>query len=159
MNKKIKSLTALKKIVHALRQKNKKIVFTNGCFDLLHRGHVDYLKKAKALGDVLVVALNSDSSVKRLKGKHRPVTAQKDRAEILSSLEFVDFITIFGQDTPLSVIKELQPDVLVKGADWEKNKVVGGKFVESYGGKVRVIKYLKGYSTSGLLSVIAKQFT
>lgn len=151
MRPKIKSLPELKKILKNLRAKNKRIVFTNGCFDLVHKGHIEYLKKAKSLGDILIIGLNSDASVRRLKGKGRPVTAQGDRAKILASLEFVDFVIIFNEDTPFNLIKELRPDVLVKGADWKKEDIVGRKTVESYGGKVRVVRYLKGYSTSKLL--------
>jgi rfaE bifunctional protein nucleotidyltransferase chain/domain len=154
MNRKIKTLGALKKILKTKRAQNKKIVFTNGCFDLLHRGHVDYLKKARSLGGVLVIALNSDSSVRLLKGRNRPITKQSDRAEILASLEFVDYITIFYQDTPFYTIKALRPDILVKGADWDKKRVVGKEIVESFGGKVKLIRYLKGYSTTDLLKKI-----
>jgi D-beta-D-heptose 7-phosphate kinase/D-beta-D-heptose 1-phosphate adenosyltransferase len=149
---KIKTLPALKKQLAAARKKNKKIVFTNGCFDLLHRGHIEYLKKARALGDLLVVGLNSDSSVRRLKGPGRPVTGQEDRAAVLAALESVDLITIFGEDTPSKLIKEVRPDILVKGADWKKGKVAGAEFVKSCGGKVRFVRYLKGYSTTGLLA-------
>lgn len=159
MNPKIKSLQSLKKILKTLRKRNKRIVFTNGCFDLLHRGHIDYLKRARSLGDVLVVGLNTDDSVRRLKGKSRPVTAQEDRAEILASLEFVDFVTIFKEDTPFKLINELRPDILVKGADWKKGRIVGRAIVESCGGRVKTLKYLKGYSTSELVKKIAKDFS
>lgn len=154
MNLKIKNLPALKKALKAARRKHKKIVFTNGCFDILHRGHVEYLGKAASLGDILVVGLNSDSSVRRLKGKNRPVVAQDDRATILAALECVDYITIFEEDTPLNLIRELRPDILVKGADWKRKKIVGKDIVSSYGGEIRVIKFLKGYSTSRLLKKI-----
>ena len=157
MNKKIKSPAVLKRILSSLKQKNKRIAFTNGCFDLLHRGHIEYLKKARSLGDILVIGLNSDASVRRLKGKNRPVTSQNDRAEILANLEFVDFVTIFNEDTPFNLIKKLRPDILVKGADWKRNEIVGKNIVESYGGKVAVVKYLKGYSTTGILHVISKK--
>lgn len=156
MNKKIKTLTSLTGIFAAARRKKKKVVFTNGCFDILHRGHVDYLNKAKALGDILIVAINSDSSVRKLKGPNRPITAQGDRAEILAGLESVDFITIFDEDTPAALINKLRPDILVKGADWQKDKVVGKDIVESSGGKVVLIKYLKGYSTSNIIAKINK---
>ncbi|MCX5715455.1 MAG: D-glycero-beta-D-manno-heptose 1-phosphate adenylyltransferase [Candidatus Omnitrophica bacterium] len=154
-NPKIKSLAALKKTVQVLRGKKKRIVFTNGCFDLLHRGHIQYLKKARSLGNALIIGLNSDASVRRLKGSDRPATKQADRAEILAGLEFVDYITIFNQDTPLKLIKQIKPDVLVKGADWKKSRVVGKDIVEAYGGRVELIKYLKGYSTTGLLKNIS----
>ncbi len=152
MSRKIKTLPALKKILKTVRRRNKKIVFTNGCFDLLHRGHVEYLKKSRSLGDILVVALNSDSSVRRLKGKNRPVTPQDDRANILAGLEPVDFVIIFREDTPLNLIKALKPDILVKGADWDKNKIAGKEIVESYGGRVEAVPYLRGYSTTSLLN-------
>lgn len=155
INPKIKPLPALKRALAALRRKKKKVVFTNGCFDLLHRGHIQYLKKAKSLGDVLVIGLNSDSSVRRLKGAGRPLNTQMDRAEVLAGLEFVDYITIFAQDTPLKLIAEIGPDILVKGADWKKDRVVGKALVEARGGKVRLIKYLRGYSTTGLLRHIS----
>lgn len=148
---KIKSLPALRKILAALRTKGKKIVFTNGCFDLLHRGHVEYLRKARQMGDLLVVGLNSDASVRRLKGAGRPVNRQADRAAVLAALESVDFITIFNEDTPLKTIKALLPDVLVKGADWDKKGVVGKDIVESRGGAVRLVKFLKWYSTTRIL--------
>ncbi len=151
---KIKTLPALKKILATLRKQNKRIVFTNGCFDLLHRGHVEYLKKARQMGDLLVVALNSDASVRRLKGRRRPLTKQADRAAVLAALESVDFVTIFNEGTPFRVIREIRPDVLVKGADWDKNKVVGKDAVESYGGTVKLVKFLKGYSTTRILKKI-----
>ena len=155
MNNKIKSLAPLKKVLR--RYKNKRVVFTNGCFDLLHRGHVEYLKKAKSLGDILIVGLNSDASVRRLKGKARPITPQMDRANIVASLESVDFVTIFNDMTPLRLIDELRPNILVKGADWEKDKIIGSKIVKSCGGKVVVVKFLKGYSTTKLLNAIKKK--
>ena len=154
MNHKIKNLPALKKILNTARAKNKKIVFTNGCFDLLHRGHIDYLRKAGALGNVLVVGLNSDSSVRKIKAPGRPITPQADRAEVLASLEFVDYIIIFNSETPFEIINKLQLDVLVKGADWKKESVSGAVLVESRGGRVRLIKYLKGYSTTKIFNKI-----
>lgn len=157
MNKKIISQDSLKKAVGTLKQKHKKIVFTNGCFDVLHRGHIEYLKKARAIGDILVVALNSDASVKGIKGDGRPINRQRDRAAILASLEFVDFVTIFNEDTPLKLIKKLKPDILVKGADWNKDKIAGKAFVESYGGKVVTVRFLKGYSTSKMVSDISRK--
>lgn len=159
MTNKIKTLPALKKILKGNKKKYKKVVFTNGCFDLLHRGHIEYLKKARSLGDVLVVGLNSDASVRRLKGRGRPIMFQDDRAKILASLEFVDFIIIFNEDTPFNLISQLEPDILVKGADWDKNKIVGKDIVETSGGKVEVVKYLKGHSTTALLKKITKNFT
>jgi rfaE bifunctional protein nucleotidyltransferase chain/domain len=147
-------LTATKKlagILNRLRSKGKKIVFTNGCFDILHVGHVDYLSKAKRLGDVLVIGLNSDSSVRKIKGKHRPVNRQLDRATVLSALSSVDYIAIFGEATPEKLIRCLKPDILVKGGDWKIDNIVGADFVRSRGGKVKRIPFVKGYSTTSVL--------
>ncbi len=116
---KIKTLPELVKILKTIKRKNRKIVFTNGCFDILHVGHISYLEKAKSLGDILVIGLNSDGSIKKLKGKNRPIVNQKDRAKVLSALSSVDFIVIFSSLTPLSLIKAIRPDVLVKGGDWK----------------------------------------
>jgi len=136
--------------------RRKKIVFTNGCFDILHKGHVTYLQKARKLGDMLVVGINSDASVKRLKGPDRPVNGEKDRAFVLAALDCVDKVVMFSEDTPESLIRKIRPDVLVKGGDWKKKDVVGASFVESYGGKVRLIPFVKGFSTTGLLAKIQK---
>ena len=136
--------------------KRKKIVFTNGCFDILHKGHVSYLQKARKLGDALVVGINSDASVKRLKGPGRPVNSEKDRAFVLGALGCVDKVILFSEDTPEKLIRKVHPDVLVKGGDWKKKDVVGAPFVESYGGKVRLIPFVKGFSTTGLLGKIQK---
>ncbi len=133
----------------------KEVVFTNGCFDILHRGHVDYLSKAKSLGDILVVGLNDDASVTRLKGPHRPIVNQEDRAVILAALNSVDFVCVFSEDTPYEIIKVLVPDVLVKGADWPVEKVVGKDIVESAGGIVQTIEFLPNRSTSKLIAKIA----
>lgn len=154
MNQKIKPLPLLKNTLRRLKGAGKKIVFTNGCFDILHRGHVEYLKKAKGLGDILVVGLNNDASVRRLKGGLRPITPKKDRAAVLAALSCVDFVAVFSEDTPLRLIRQLAPDILVKGADWAKVGIVGRAFVESRGGEVKTIKYLKGYSTSNLIKKI-----
>lgn len=139
-----------------LRRKGQQVVFTNGVFDLLHRGHVDYLTKAKALGDILFVGLNSDRSVKRLKGSSRPLQPQADRATILLGLKAVDHVVLFGEDTPERLIQQLKPDVLVKGADYRKSEIVGAGFVESYGGKVRRIRLVKGRSSSRLMTLLKK---
>lgn len=141
-------------ILSRLRLKGKQIVFTNGCFDILHVGHVDYLSRAKALGDILVVGLNSDSSVKKIKGKNRPINNERDRARVLSSLSFVDYISIFNESTPERLIKELKPDIIAKGGDWKIKDIVGGSFVRSYGGKVKSIPFVKGYSTTSLIKRI-----
>lgn len=132
----------------------KRIIFTNGCFDILHAGHVSYLEKAKQMGDVLVVGLNSDASARRIKGPGRPVNREKDRARVLAALEAVDYVTLFSEDTPLGLIKELRPHVLVKGADWKKGQIAGAREVESWGGKVRRVSLVRGKSTSGILRKI-----
>ncbi|MCB9024972.1 MAG: D-glycero-beta-D-manno-heptose 1-phosphate adenylyltransferase [Bdellovibrionaceae bacterium] len=132
-------------------RKNKKVVFTNGCFDILHVGHVRYLQQARQLGDILVVALNSDDSVKRLKGPQRPIQNEKDREEILSSLSCVDYVTIFSEETPLRLITQLQPDVLVKGGDWPVNTIVGFEVVQANGGEVYSLPFVEGRSTTQII--------
>ena len=144
----------LSKILLKLKKNGKKVVFTNGCFDIIHRGHVEYLKKAKSLGDILVVGLNSDFSVRKIKGEKRPINNQLDRAVILSSFFFVDYVTIFEEETPLNLIKKILPDILVKGGDWSIENIVGKDVVEKNGGKVVTIEYLKGYSTSNIIEKI-----
>lgn len=134
-----------------LRRQGKKIVFTNGVFDILHRGHVDYLGRAKSCGDVLVVGLNSDKSVRRLRGKKRPLQNQRDRAAILLSLRAVDYVVIFGEDTPDKLIRQVKPDILVKGADYKLTEIVGAEFVKSCGGRVRRIRLTPNRSTSRLV--------
>ncbi len=128
------------------------VVFTNGCFDIIHAGHIDYLSKARNLGDVLVVGLNSDESVRRLKGPQRPINNVDARSKVLASLFFVDYIIVFEEDTPLNLIKSVRPDILVKGGDYTRDAVVGADFVESYGGKVVILPFLKGYSTTSILN-------
>jgi D-beta-D-heptose 7-phosphate kinase/D-beta-D-heptose 1-phosphate adenosyltransferase len=155
-DKKIVSISLLRPLCSKLRARGKKIVFTNGCFDILHAGHVRYLKKARTLGDVLVVGLNSDKSVRAIKGPTRPVVGQKDRAEVLSGLECVDYITVFGESTPFKLIKAVRPDVLVKGADWKAGNIVGSDFVGSYGGKTVTASLVKGRSTSGIIGKISR---
>lgn len=152
--KKIVSFSKVKALALRLRAKGKRIVFTNGCFDILHAGHVKYLEKAKSLGDVLMLGLNSDCSVKKIKGPSRPVVSQKDRAVVIASLGFVDYVTIFGDITPLTLIKMVKPHILVKGADWKVGNIVGADFVKSYGGRVVTIPLVKGRSTTGLISRI-----
>lgn len=151
---KIKNLSTLKEILSDLKKKGKRIVFTNGCFDILHIGHIAYLQEAKRQGDILVVAVNSDDSAKRLKGIGRPIMSQEDRAKILASLEGIDFVTIFNDDTPLSIVKELNPDVIVKGGDWKEDKIIGGEYVKKMGGRVVTIPYLKDYSTTSIIEKI-----
>jgi rfaE bifunctional protein nucleotidyltransferase chain/domain len=150
MNK-VKPLKQLKKITARLKRKGKKIVFTNGCFDIIHYGHIKYLEKCKRLGDFLVIGLNSDSSVKKIKGKNRPVTGEKERAAVLSALEFVDFVTLFRDITPEKLIKAITPDVLAKGGDWRVKDIAGGEHVKKAGGRVVSIPFVKGYSTTRII--------
>ena len=140
----------LKTLVKEWQAAGQKVVFTNGCFDILHRGHVDYLSKAAALGDKMVVALNGDKSVKKLKGKNRPIQDEESRMEIMASLFFVDAVVKFNEDTPLKLIQLLQPDILVKGGDYKPSEIVGADVVKSKKGKVIVLPYIEGYSTSGI---------
>lgn len=135
---------------------DRKIVFTNGCFDILHAGHISYLKKAAALGDILIVGLNSDDSVRRLKGENRPINNQEDRIVLLSALECVDYIVVFEEDTPLNLIEKILPDVLVKGADYKKEDVIGAKVVEENGGSVELIELLEGHSTTNIVNRMEK---
>lgn len=154
----IKSRSEIKQIRDLLKKQNKKVVFTNGVFDLIHSGHVDYLVKAKEMGDVLIVALNSDSSVKRIKGDKRPILLQDERAFIVSNLKPVDYVTFFEEDTPAEIINDLIPDVLVKGADWVINKIVGREVVEANGGVVKNIKFINEQSTSNIIKIIKERF-
>jgi len=158
LKRKIRSLASLKKILANLQKKGKRIVFTNGCFDLLHFGHVNYLQKAKKKGNILVVAVNSDASIRRIKGRNRPIIDEKNRLSVVAALESVDFVVLFKEDTPLKVIRSLKPDILVKGADWDKKDIVGREFVSSYGGRVLTIRLSKGYSTTEIINKIARQF-
>ncbi len=144
---KLKSLTALKKIVVELKKNGKKIVFTNGCFDLIHPGHIKTFRKAKTLGDMLVVGINSDASVKKLKGKSRPILNQSSRADVLSEMESVNYIVIFGDDTPLKVIKTIKPDVLVKGGDYKIRGIIGHEIAK----KVVRVPLMKGFSTTNII--------
>lgn len=138
-------------VITRLKRQGQTIVFTNGVFDILHRGHVDYLARARNLGDVLIVGLNSDASVRRFKGPSRPVQRQQDRAVILLALKVVDYVVIFGEDTPDKLIRSVKPDVLVKGADYKLSEIVGAEFVESYGGQVVRVRLTGGRSTSDII--------
>lgn len=142
------SQRGISSLTQRLRRRGKRIVFTNGVFDILHRGHVDYLARARKLGDVLIVGLNSDASTRRLKGAGRPIQTQADRAAILLALEAVDYVVIFGEDTPEKLIEKVRPDVLVKGADYKLDEIVGADFVKSQGGVVRRIRLTPGRSTT-----------
>lgn len=134
------------------RKNNKKIVFSNGCFDILHRGHVEYLAKAAAFGDVMIIGLNSDASVKRLKGPSRPINDENARAFVLAGLEFVNAVVLFDEDTPYNLIKTIQPDVLVKGSDYKPENIVGYDIVTAKGGKVETIDLVEGYSTTEIIN-------
>ncbi len=153
---KIKSIAALKKIAVQLKSQGKKIVFTNGCFDLLHVGHVRYLQKAKKLGDVLIVGLNTDHSVKLIKGQNRPIIPEKERAELLASLAFVDYVVLFNEPDPLKLIKAIRPNILVKGADWTKKQIVGREIVEKNEGRVVRIPLVPGASSTKIIEKILK---
>lgn len=133
---------------------SKKIVFTNGCFDIIHLGHIVYLSRAKDLGDILLIGLNTDDSVKRLKGNNRPVNNEQERAMLLASLRFVDGIILFSEDTPYELIKKTEPDILVKGSDYKKDEIVGADIIKKYGGELVTIDFLEGYSTSSVLDKI-----
>jgi len=148
---KLKSLEELKSIALQAKARGQKIVFTNGCFDILHRGHLHVLREAKALGDLLIVAVNSDGSVKRLKGPSRPVISEAGRSELIAALEMVDYVTLFDEIDPRRLIEEIQPDILAKGGDWRRDQVVGADIVVRSGGKVAVIPYLKGFSTTEII--------
>jgi D-beta-D-heptose 7-phosphate kinase/D-beta-D-heptose 1-phosphate adenosyltransferase len=153
---KVKKLRKLKDIVSSFKKRGEKIVFTNGCFDILHLGHIKYLEKAASLGDKLVVAVNSDASVRRLKGNARPIMPEQERATLVAACECVDYVTIFSEATPLQLIKALKPDTLVKGGNWRKSDIVGKDFVESYAGEVISLTFFKGYSSSSIIAKIKK---
>ena len=158
MKQKIKERTELIGLIKDLKRKGKRIVFTNGCFDLLHIGHIRYLEEAKTLGDVLVIGVNGDASVRKIKGPHRPILTVEERAEILSSLECVDYVTIFDETDPLELITSLLPNVLVKGGDWTKEEIVGWEVVERAGGEGVIIPFVEGTSTSNLIETILKRY-
>ena len=149
----------MKSLRKKFNDENKKVVFTNGVFDLIHAGHVDYLLKAKELGDILIVGLNSDSSVKRIKGEKRPFINQTERAFLLSNLKPVDFVVIFEEDTPFELIKELIPDVLVKGSDWSVDKIIGSDIVLDNGGEVKNIQFVNEQSTSKIIEIILSRYS
>ena len=154
----IKTLEEMKEIRQQLKDQNKKVVFTNGCFDLIHAGHVDYLSKAKAFGDVMIVGLNSDASVMRIKGSKRPILNETERSFIISNLKPVDYVVLFDDDTPKLLIEELLPDVLVKGADWEIENIVGKDVVLANGGEVKTIEFVNDQSTSKIIKIIVDRF-
>ncbi len=155
----ILSLAELQREREILRQQGRRVVFTNGCFDLLHPGHVRYLQQARALGDALIVALNSDRSVRELKGENRPILRQDERAEVMAALACVDYVTIFDEPTPRTVIAALLPDVLVKGGDWGVEAIVGREEVEAAGGQVLSLPFVDGCSTSDVIQRIASRYS
>jgi rfaE bifunctional protein nucleotidyltransferase chain/domain len=151
-------LPLLLRIRRKLRREGKTVVFTNGTFDILHRGHIEYLAAAKKQGDVLVVGLNSDVSIRRIKGPGRPINRTRDRASVLAALQSVDYVCVFSQDTPASLIASIIPDVLVKGADWSKKDIVGADLVERHGGRVERIRLTPGRSTTGTITKILRAY-
>lgn len=156
--RKIKSIPQMKKILGALKRQGKKIVFTNGCFDILHVGHIRYLTRARKLGDLLVVGLNTDRSVQAIKGEKRPIVSENERAEVLSALEAVDYVVLFDEPDPLQLITALKPTLLVKGADWSKDAIVGREVVERSGGKVARIPLVPGSSSTGVIEKIIQVY-
>ena len=156
--KKIKKIGELKEIIARGKARGKKVVFTNGCFDILHLGHIRYLRKARSLGDILVVGLNTDRSVRQIKGEKRPIVPQKERAEVLAALEFVDYVVLFDEPDPFSLIGKVQPTILVKGADWPKDKIIGREAVEKAGGRVVRIPLVPGVSSSGVIEKIIQVY-
>lgn len=154
MSGKLKSLDELKAITAKARSDGEKIVFTNGCFDLLHRGHLHLLRKAKACGDRLIVAINSDKSIGELKGSNRPILPEADRVELIAALEMVDYVVVFDEPDPYRLIAALKPQVLAKGGDWKAEEIIGSDIVTGTGGRVAVIPYLKGFSTTEIIERI-----
>ncbi len=154
--KKIKSLDKLLKILRQARKKRLTLGFTNGCFDIIHAGHVKYLLKARTFCDILIVGVNTDSSIKKIKGPKRPVVGLRDRLLVMASLEMVDYVVSFKEATPAKLIKAIRPDFLIKGADWARGDIVGADFVKSYGGKIKRVPLVKGKSTTSLIDKIQK---
>jgi D-beta-D-heptose 7-phosphate kinase/D-beta-D-heptose 1-phosphate adenosyltransferase len=153
---KVQNVAAVADAVRYLQREGARVVFTNGCFDVLHAGHVDLFRRARALGDRVVVALNSDDSVRRLKGARRPVFPAEERAEIVAAMKDVDFVCIFNEDTPLETILAIRPDVLVKGADWSDRGIVGQTEVEGWGGRVVAVDLIAGHSTTGIVERVVQ---
>ncbi len=155
---KIRDKNELKGILAPLREAGKRVVFTNGCFDILHLGHIRYLEKARGYGDLLVVGVNTDQSIRRLKGENRPLYSQAERTEILAALEVVDWVTLFDEDDPRVLISELKPDVLVKGGDYQIEEILGREIVWRQGGEVKAVPLEPGFSTSALINTILERF-
>ncbi len=149
----------LKEILKNLRAQRKKIVFTNGVFDIIHRGHVEYLSEAKKLGDILIVGMNSDSSVKMIKGDMRPVVNEENRSIVLASLKPVDYVVLFYEDNPFDLISRILPDILVKGADWSEDKIIGADIVKANGGEVKTIKFIQDNSSTGIIEKIVQLYS
>jgi len=158
MSARIGSCAAISEQVRQLQKSGKKVVFTNGCFDILHPGHIHLLRLARAQGDILVVAINTDESVARVKGPNRPIVPESERAELLAGLEMVDFVCTFDEDTPLGAILEIHPDVLVKGADWGLDGIVGRTEVENWGGRVVALPLMQGQSTTGIIERVVARY-
>ena len=155
--RKIIELQDLKSLKGYWQFKDFKVVFTNGCFDIIHKGHIEYLVKAANLGDILIVGLNSDKSIKKIKGENRPVQDEKSRALVLASFQFINHVILFDEETPYELIKLIEPDVLVKGTDYKKEEIIGYDIVTKKGGKVVTIDFIEGYSTSAIIDKISKQ--
>lgn len=145
-------------LLRKLRKENKKIIFTNGVFDIIHRGHIEYLTKAKKFGDVLIAGLNSDKSVKAIKGSKRPIVKEQDRAAVLQNLKPVDYVVIFNEDNPYNLISLVLPNVLVKGADWNENEIIGADIVKANGGKVKRIKFVAGKSSTNIIKQVLRKY-
>ena len=154
INTKIIKCSLLKKKVQTIRKNKRTIAFTNGCFDILHLGHVSYLQEAKKTADVLIVGLNSDRSVKKIKGPNRPIVDEESRAAVLAAFSCIDYVVIFNEETPMKLIEAIKPDILIKGADWKGRGAIGSDYVRTYGGKVRFIKYIKGLSSTKFINGI-----
>jgi len=152
--KKNLTLNSLKKLIPSLKKEGKTTVFTNGCFDIIHAGHVRYLSRARELGDILIVGLNSDASVREIKGERRPIVPERERIEVLAALECVDYVVIFNESTPLTLIEAIEPDILVKGADWADSDIVGADIVKARGGRVARVKLVQGVSTTSIIEKI-----
>ena len=155
---KVKKIESLLPIINALKKEGKKIITTNGVFDILHVGHIRYLQEAKALGDILIVAINEDSSVKRLKGEARPLNSQEDRAEALAALECVDFVTFFSEDTPIELLEKIKPDIHTKGGDYQLDQIVEKEVVEQNKGKIVILREVGGFSTTNLINKILSAY-
>ncbi len=157
LNEKMLTYDTLEGVLTRWRLKDRSIVFTNGCFDILHLGHIDYLMRAADLGNQLIVGINSDASVRRLKGEHRPINDENSRKRIIASLFFVSAVVVFEEDTPFELIKKVQPDILVKGGDYTPDNVVGADFVKDRGGDVKILDFVEGYSTTDIEKRIREQ--